>query len=117
METYLIASVPASALYWTLYENIKTNLETMTNYKTSLYPFCEMIAASIGEMVAGSIRNPFEVTKQYIQIRGYSNPFSAVLDISKERGIKALYSGYGSMLMRDIPFDICDVDISITYYL
>ena len=68
-----------------------------------------MVAASVGEFVAGSIRNPFEVTKQYIQVRGYSNPFTAVVDISKERGFKAFYSGFGPMLMRDIPFDMCEV--------
>ena len=110
MGTYLIASVPASALYWTLYENIKENLKKTTHQNTKLFPFCEMIAASVGEFVAGSIRNPFEVTKQYIQVRGYSNPFTAVLDISKERGIKAFYSGFGPMLMRDIPFDMCEVN-------
>lgn len=104
----MVASVPASALYWTIYENVKENLKSSTN-NPRLTPFCEMIAAAIGETVAGSIRNPFEVTKQYIQIRGYSNPFSAVLDISKERGIRALYSGYGPMLMRDIPFDMFEV--------
>ena len=68
-----------------------------------------MIAASIGETISGSIRNPCEVTKQYIQVRGYSNPFSAILDISKERGLKALYSGFGPMLIRDIPFDVFEV--------
>lgn len=109
MGTYLIASVPASALYWTLYEGVKTNLQTMTNDNPKYYTVTEMIAAAIGETVAGSIRNPFEVTKQYIQIRGYSNPFSAVLDISKERGIRALYAGFGPLLMRDIPFDVCEV--------
>ena len=105
----MVASVPASALYWTIYENVKGNLKHSTNNNPKMVPVCEMIAASVSETIAASIRNPFEVTKQYIQIRGYSNPFSAVLDISKERGFRALYSGYGPMLMRDIPFDMCEV--------
>ena len=28
-------------------------------------------------------KNPFEVTKQFIQIRGYPNPIRAILEISK----------------------------------
>ena len=75
-----------------------------------------MIAASTGELVGGSIRNPFEVTKQFIQVRGYTNPLKAIMEISRERGFLSLYSGFRSMLLRDIPFDVIEVAASFPIY-
>ena len=109
LGTILLGSVPASAMYWTIYEKVKTTLQEKTQQNPKYFPFCEMLAATLGEIVAASIRNPFEVTKQFIQIRGYSNPVKAIMEISKERGFRSLYSGYSSLLLRDIPFDSMEV--------
>ena len=76
LGTILLGSVPASAVYWSIYEKVKRNLCEATHNNT-------MVAAAIGESVGSAIRNPFEVTKQFIQIRGYSNPVRAILEISK----------------------------------
>ena len=83
LGTILLGSVPASAVYWSIYEKVKRNLCEATHNNTKLFPVCEMVAAAIGESVGSAIRNPFEVTKQFIQIRGYSNPVRAILEISK----------------------------------
>ena len=149
LGTILLGSVPASAMYWTIYERVKTSLQEKTNQNPRYFPFCEMVAATLGEIVAASIRNPFEVTKQFIQIRiapnlnkllrylkrivaasirnpfevtkqfiqirGYSNPIKAIMEISKERGLRSLYSGYSSLLLRDIPFDIIEVVHSLSF--
>lgn len=112
-----MGSVPASAVYWTIYERIKGETKRVFNNDPRFFPLCEMIAASLGEVVAGSIRNPFEITKQFIQVRGYSSPMKAIVAICKERGFLSLYSGYGIMLMRDIPFDIIEVRCSILSFI
>ena len=109
LGTILMGSVPASAMYWTIYEKVKSSLQQKCNNNPTHFPFCEMIAASVGELVGGSIRNPFEVTKQFIQVRGYTNPIKAIMEISRERGFLSLYSGFRSMLLRDIPFDAIEV--------
>lgn len=109
LGTILMGSVPASAMYWTIYEKVKSSLQQKCNNNPAYFPFCEMIAASVGELVGGSIRNPFEVTKQFIQVRGYTNPIKAIMAISRERGFLSLYSGFRSMLLRDIPFDAIEV--------
>lgn len=109
LGTILMGSVPASAMYWTIYEKVKSSLQQKCNNNPAYFPFCEMIAASVGELVGGSIRNPFEVTKQFIQVRGYTNPIKAIMEISRERGFLSLYSGFRSMLLRDIPFDAIEV--------
>ena len=117
LGTILVGSVPASAVYWTIYERIKGETKRVFNNDPRFFPLCEMIAASLGEVVAGSIRNPFEITKQFIQVRGYSSPMKAIVAICKERGFLSLYSGYGIMLMRDIPFDIIEVRCSILSFI
>lgn len=109
LGTILMGSVPASAMYWTIYEKVKSSLQQKCNNNPAYFPFCEMIAASVGELVGGSIRNPFEVTKQFIQVLGYTNPIKAIMEISRERGFLSLYSGFRSMLLRDIPFDAIEV--------
>lgn len=112
LGTILVGSVPASAMYWTIYERVKGETKRVFKNDPRFFPLCEMIAASVGEVIAGSIRNPFEITKQFIQVRGYSSPMKAIVAICKERGFLSLYSGYGIMLMRDIPFDIIEVCFS-----
>ena len=79
LGTILLGSVPASAVYWSIYEKVKRNLCEATHNNTKLFPVCEMVAAAIGESVGSAIRNPFEVTKQFIQIRGYSNPVNSLV--------------------------------------
>lgn len=115
LGTILVGSIPASAIYWSIYEKSKRRMHEAVGDNTRLYPLCDMVAAMIGESVASAVRNPFEVTKQFIQVRGYSNPLKAILAISNERGFRALYSGYGPMLMRDIPFDMIEVENAITH--
>lgn len=116
LGTILMGSVPASAMYWTIYERVKTSLQQRCYNNPIYFPLCEMISASTGELVGGSIRNPFEVTKQFIQVRGYTNPLKAIMEISRERGFLSLYSGFRSMLLRDIPFDVIEVAASSPIY-
>ena len=36
---------------------------------------------------------------------------------SQKRGLRALYSGWGPMIMRDIPFDMIEVGVNETIFL
>ena len=83
LGTILMGSVPASAIYWAIYEKTKKALKSSTNDRPELYTVCEMGAAMVAESFASTFRNPFEVTKQFIQVRGYSNPLKAILEISQ----------------------------------
>lgn len=90
LGTILMGSVPASAIYWAIYERTKKALKSSTNDRPELYTVCEMGAAMVAESFASTFRNPFEVTKQFIQVRGYSNPLKAIVEISQVRIRSAL---------------------------
>lgn len=65
-----------------------------------------MIAAALAESTQALIRNPFEVVKQNLQLGNYKNNIEASIDIFKHRGIRGFYSGYFSLILREIPFSM-----------
>ena len=63
------------------------------------------MASSIAETAQALVRCPFEVVKQNMQIGKYENTYAAVVDIWSTKGIrKGFYAGFGSFVLRDIPF-------------
>ncbi|XP_024938505.1 S-adenosylmethionine mitochondrial carrier protein-like isoform X2 [Cephus cinctus] len=59
-------------------------------------------AASVGELVACSIRVPMEVIKQRKQ---------ALLTDTARMGLRMLYRGYGSTVLRDLPFTLVQMPL------
>ncbi|XP_020203914.1 S-adenosylmethionine carrier 1, chloroplastic/mitochondrial [Cajanus cajan] len=60
---------------------------------------------AIGGIVASLIRVPTEVIKQRMQTGQLSSTSGAVRFIASKEGFKGFYAGYGSFLLRDLPFD------------
>ncbi|XP_014467654.1 PREDICTED: S-adenosylmethionine mitochondrial carrier protein homolog [Dinoponera quadriceps] len=91
----IIGSAPTAALFFLTYEEIKTLMQPRISkkYRTSLH----IGAAASAEMVACLIRVPVEVLKQRKQAQ--------ILD-KKFLGLKLLYRGYWSTVLRDAPFSI-----------
>ncbi|XP_062007174.1 S-adenosylmethionine carrier 1, chloroplastic/mitochondrial-like isoform X4 [Rosa rugosa] len=54
---------------------------------------------------ASLIRAPTEVVKQRMQTGQFTSASAAVRLIAAKEGFKGLYAGYGSFLLRDLPFD------------
>lgn len=67
-----------------------------------------MTAASLGEIAACSIRVPAEVIKQRAQASQFASSLDALRSIlantSREGVFRGLYRGWGSTIMREIPF-------------
>lgn len=67
-----------------------------------------MAAASLGEVAACSIRVPAEVIKQRAQASQYHSSLAALRGIlantSGEGVLRGLYRGYGTTILREIPF-------------
>jgi solute carrier family 25 S-adenosylmethionine transporter 26 len=63
-----------------------------------------MIAASIAEMTQALVRNPFEVVKQNLQVGKYNEMLECAVDIVRHKGVRGLYQGYLSFILREIPF-------------
>lgn len=89
----LLGSAPAASLFFITYEGLKEFLQPQIS--PQYHVFVHMGAASLGEMLACLIRVPVEVLKQRKQ---------ALLADDSRLKLKTLFRGYGSTVLRDMPF-------------
>lgn len=99
----LAGVLPASALFVGVYEPAKQKLLKML--PDNLSAVAHLTAGAIGGVAASLVRVPTEVVKQRMQTRQFSSAPDAVRLIVSKEGFKGLYAGYGSFLLRDLPFD------------
>ncbi|KAG7200612.1 hypothetical protein KM043_001170 [Ampulex compressa] len=96
----MIGSAPAASIFFITYEGIK---EFSQPYIPQQYhSFIHMGAASISEIVACLIRVPVEVVKQRKQ---------ALLADTDKLALRTLYRGYGSTVLRDLPFGLIQMPL------
>lgn len=99
-----VGSFPNAAAFFVTYESIKSLLGAAT--APPMAPVTHMLAASLGEIVACLIRVPTEVVKQRTQACPSSNTYQVLLATLREEGFRGLYRGYGSTVLREIPFSL-----------
>lgn len=99
----LAGVLPASAVFVGVYEPTKQKLLRM--FPENLTAVAHLTAGAIGGLAASLIRVPTEVVKQRMQTGQFSSAPDAVRVIASREGFKGLYAGYGSFLLRDLPFD------------
>ncbi|KZV20984.1 S-adenosylmethionine carrier 1, chloroplastic/mitochondrial-like [Dorcoceras hygrometricum] len=90
-----------------LYSGLAGNLAGVLplTYSAPLQNHSYLTAGALGGIAASFVRVPTEVVKQRMQTGQFGSAPEAVrLIVSKER-FKGLYVGYGSFLLRDLPFD------------
>ncbi|CAG9818712.1 unnamed protein product [Phaedon cochleariae] len=99
-----LGSAPQAALFFLTYESIKYFSEK--NVPQHFLPVVHMAGASVAEVVACIIRVPVEVVKQRRQTHpGNKSSMKIFLSAYKHEGFrKGLYRGFGSTVMREIPF-------------
>ncbi|KAA3461952.1 S-adenosylmethionine carrier 1, chloroplastic/mitochondrial-like [Gossypium australe] len=93
----------ASALFVGVYEPTKQKLLKL--FPENLSAVAHLTAGAIGGIAASLIRVPTEVVKQRMQTGQFTSASNAVHVIASKEGFKGLYAGYGSFLLRDLPFD------------
>lgn len=100
----VVASAPGASLFFICYDQGKRFLPDL-GFSSTL---SHMISASIGEVAACSVRVPSELVKQRVQAGQHSRSFHALKAIlsnfSGEGSIRGLYRGYGTTILREIPF-------------
>ncbi|EQL01431.1 hypothetical protein G6O67_004735 [Ophiocordyceps sinensis] len=109
----LVGSAPGAAFFFCTYETAKRSL---TNLETLPAPLVHMVAASLGEVAACSIRVPTEVVKQRAQAGLHGGSSAAALRDILARysesagggGLRAvwreLYRGWAITVFRELPF-------------
>ncbi|XP_038886539.1 S-adenosylmethionine carrier 1, chloroplastic/mitochondrial-like [Benincasa hispida] len=99
----LAGMLPATAVFVGVYEPTKQKL--LESLPENLNALAHLTAGVIGGVASSIIRVPTEVVKQRMQTSHFASASNAVHVIVSREGLKGLYAGYGSFLLRDLPFD------------
>lgn len=99
----LVGVLPASAIFIGVYEPVKARLMKMVPEELSVA--AHLSAGAAGGAAASLVRVPTEVIKQRMQTGQFPTAVTAVRTILAKEGFKGMYAGYGSFLLRDLPFD------------
>ncbi|KAF9609947.1 hypothetical protein IFM89_019350 [Coptis chinensis] len=94
---------PASAIFVGVYEPAKQKL--LKIFPENLSALAHLTAGAIGGAASSLVRVPTEVVKQRMQTGQFASASNAVRLIVSKEGFRGLYAGYGSFLLRDLPFD------------
>ncbi|KAK4529629.1 hypothetical protein CCYA_CCYA02G0486 [Cyanidiococcus yangmingshanensis] len=100
------ASAPAAAAFFGTYDWLKRTLAL--TFPQGAPPLIHMFAAAGGDLAGSVVRVPFEVVKQNLQAGQYRSSVVAVKAIVAKEGLRGLYRGWGSLIAREIPFDILE---------
>ncbi|XP_073149354.1 S-adenosylmethionine carrier 1, chloroplastic/mitochondrial [Henckelia pumila] len=99
----LAGVLPASAIFLGVYEPAKQKL--LRSLPENLSAVAHLTAGALGGLAASFVRVPTEVVKQRMQTGQFGSAPEAVRLIVSREGFKGLFVGYGSFLLRDLPFD------------
>ncbi|XP_026750541.2 S-adenosylmethionine mitochondrial carrier protein homolog [Galleria mellonella] len=111
--TVATSSVPTTSLFFVSYETTKKLVQPYA--PTQYTPLVNMLAASVGEVLACVIRVPTEIAKQrkqtYVGNKARSS-ISILLEAYKAEGFrKGLYRGFMSTVARDLPFSFIELPV------
>ena len=99
----LVGVAPASAIFMAVYEPVKQAVTAAVPPERSfLGPLAAGVAAGLASSV---VRVPTEVIKTRMQTKEFAHAFTALRTIATREGARGLFAGYGSFLLRDLPFD------------
>ncbi|CUS08197.1 unnamed protein product [Tuber aestivum] len=112
----IAGSAPGAALFFVTYEATKSALARSRQFygrdtAGAVAVGDHMLAASLGEIAACTVRVPTEVVKQRAQASQFSSSWTALRNIfTSNRGPgrvwMELYRGWGITIMREIPFTV-----------
>lgn len=110
LASVALGSAPNAAAFFVTYESVK-KFGKMSDIPESFNFAVHMAAASCGEMVACVIRVPTEVVKQRAQTFQQKSSIAAFQATIGGEGVRGLYRGYLSTVMREIPFSLVQYPI------
>jgi len=104
-----LGSAPSAAVFFSTYETCKGIFKRANGGKDEWY--FHSLSSSIGEFFACSVRVPAVMLANNLQVGKYATLGEAAGAIHKAGGIPAFWSGFGTMVIRDIPFAILQFPI------
>lgn len=100
----LVGVAPSTAIFMAVYEPIKQAVHNRSS-SDKRHILAPLVAGASSGLAASLIRVPTEVVKQRMQSGEFVSAVKAVQGIVGREGFKGLFAGYGSFLLRDLPFD------------
>ena len=104
-----LGSAPGAALFFSSYETCKKFIPDVAGPGKLSDPSIHMLSASTAEVVACLVRVPTEVLKQRYQanlVQSNSSLWTNIAELRKRDGLAGFYRGYGSTILREIPFSL-----------
>ncbi|KAA8497367.1 putative S-adenosylmethionine carrier 2, chloroplastic [Porphyridium purpureum] len=101
----ILSSVPAQALYMTVYELTRAHLPGNQSDKAQDWSRVA-ISAAAGNAVAALARVPAERIKQKMQVDPSATLLSAVTQSWRREGLRGIYRGFGAQIIRDVPYAV-----------
>lgn len=99
----VLGSAPGAACFFATYESSRK----FCAYYNVKPMYADMLGASLGEVMACTVRVPVDVVKQRAQTNaGTTTSFSVFRKCLSEEGIRGLFRGYHSTVLREIPFSL-----------
>lgn len=100
------ASAPAAAAFFGTYDYVKRVLAASSKDESGKWaPLQHMAAAAAGDVASSTVRVPFEVVKQRLQSGLNKSSAEAIKHIFAKQGVPGFFAGYGSLVLRELPFD------------
>ena len=100
----IVGVIPACAMFFAVYEPSKRLLLPSNKEGPVLAP--HLLAATAAGLASSVIRVPTEVIKSRMQTGQFAGARQAVWHVLRYEGVRnGLFAGFGSFLLRDLPFD------------
>lgn len=103
-----LGSAPGAALFFSTYETAKSMLKANLGQEHWTH---HSMASSCGEVMACLVRVPTQVMVQNLQVGRYTSLGEAVTTTLRTSGVRGFYAGYGTTVMREIPFSFIQFPI------
>jgi len=97
-----LGSAPTAAVFFSAYESAKKVFKAASGGQEHWSH--HSIASSFGEIVACSVRVPTSIIATNMQVGKFSSVRQAASSVYAAGGLGAFWTGFGTMVTRDIPF-------------
>ncbi|CAI5734011.1 unnamed protein product [Hyaloperonospora brassicae] len=112
VSTMLGASLPAHAVYFSVFEAAKKALNADTN---TLTPMASGLAGVVATVCHDSIMTPMDVVKQRLQLGYYRGVADCFQTVMKHEGLRALYISFPTTLLMNLPYSMIMVSANETF--
>ncbi|CAN8075499.1 unnamed protein product [Agarophyton chilense] len=99
--------VPAGAIKFAAFETL-TQFFANSSASGTNGPVVDFSCGALAFIVCSVVLVPAELMKQRLQAGLYPGFVSGIRTILKKEGAKALYTGYGATLLRDVPYTMLE---------